>query len=104
MKRLTCLLENENKAIIDTLFCDGDSLIEMKNEPYRVEGIDYKKARVIISGPIVERLYQYEEFEERLRQILLSNVVYNNQNKAIGREVRDFLQKVSIVRNIPFGN
>lgn len=104
MKRLTCLLENKNKAIIDTLFCDGDSLIEMENKPYRVEGTDYKKARVIMSGPIVERLYQYEEFEERLRQILLNNVVYGNQNKAIGREVRDFLQKVSIVRNIPFGN
>lgn len=93
MKRLTCLLKNENKAIIDTLFCDGDSLIEMKNKPYRVEETVYKKSRVIITGPIVERLYQYEEFEERLRQILLNNVVYDNQNKAIGREVRDFLLK-----------
>lgn len=104
MKRLTCLLENKNKAIIDTLFCDEDSLIEMESKPYRVEGTDYKKARVIISGPIVERLYQYEEFEERLRQILLSNALYDDQNEAIGREIRDFLRKVSIIRNLPFRN
>lgn len=104
MRRLTCLSKNKNKAIIDTLFWDEDSFIEMENKPYRVEGTDYKKSRVILSGPIVERLYQYEEFEERLRQILLNNVVYDNQNKAIKREVCDFLQKMSIIRNLPFKN